>query len=364
VLEALSDATIEEMACNILRVRELPERLGDFLATHSQGRPFIAVQMLRALVEAGQLSVQRGRCLCPFVDARFDIDPVGSALATPINPALAKEAGKWVVARMGVLPYAQRRILLLIATTGCETPLSFVRDVYPAFSLDDADEQGILFALRSVISSGLVTYRHGDDWGDHAGGEKGQRGLSTYFSTLGANVFVRLAHRDTRAAILATVPPQDVSTMHHAAALWFQNATPFSHQRHHALSLLAYHWVNSRKDPATATTYLKKAIQRCRALNCEKECAAWIAQEITVIERDMSKVWTLDATKRRLIDLHHLAAEAHVKLCNTSEARRHCELLLAILNVDISSGTGVIASVSTALWGVKELARNWVRMNR
>lgn len=61
-LKRLAREAIVGMVCELLGVRSLPPRLGDFVYLRSEGLPFHAEQLVLALRDQGVLSISEGRC--------------------------------------------------------------------------------------------------------------------------------------------------------------------------------------------------------------------------------------------------------------------------------------------------------------
>ncbi|MGH9173809.1 MAG: ATP-binding protein, partial [Vicinamibacterales bacterium] len=204
-LEPLSAEAVRELVGSLSGLRvEAVGPVADRLYRETAGNPFFLHEIVRGLVEAGQIVVSEGRWEGPFIDET-------PASALPLPESLRETIG----ARVGRLTEMARTFAVAAAVTGPVFRYDIVRDA------GGWDDERALPALEELLARGFVREidtRTGFTFGHHLVREVVYADLSAprrlYWHRRVADALVRAAERlpaDQRPAAAGAI-------VHHAAA--------------------------------------------------------------------------------------------------------------------------------------------------
>ncbi len=168
-VEALNDATVDEMIAACLATTGRPAGLSEFVLQHSDGNPFTVEELLAGLVAAGTLV---------RTDKRWEI-------AGPLNPAVPASLRDSIRRRLDTLDPTARQVLGAAALLGRQ----FDWELLPGIA--DVDGRTVVDAMRAAVAEQLVE-TDGDGF--------------------------RFRHALTREAVLADLLPPERRTL--AARAW------------------------------------------------------------------------------------------------------------------------------------------------
>ena len=168
-VEALGDATVEDMIAACLATADRPAGLSEFVLLHSDGNPFTVEELLAGLVAAGTL-VRTG--------SRWEI-------TGPLSPAVPASLRDSIRRRLDALDPTARQVLGAAAMLGRQ----FDWELLPGIA--DVDGRAVVDAMRAAVAEQLIE-TDGDGF--------------------------RFRHALTREAVLADLLPPERRTL--AARAW------------------------------------------------------------------------------------------------------------------------------------------------
>jgi adenylate cyclase len=134
-LAPLAREAIDAIVCDLLRVQDIPLRLGDFIHGRCEGLPFHAEQLTLALAERGIVAVDDGRCRISTADLDIGVVP--------------QNLRELIVGRLDRLDAAQQVTAKVASLIGLGVTADAVRALHP-FPAEHARIEAMLAELAAA----------------------------------------------------------------------------------------------------------------------------------------------------------------------------------------------------------------------
>lgn len=310
-LDSLDPEGMLCLACRRLGVDSLPTSALELILDKSQGNPFFCEELASALLDAGLLVVDEGRC---EIASGVDLKAV----------SIPNHVEGVVNGRIDRLTPPQQLTLKVASIIGRIFAVRLLHDVYPI----EPERAQLLGQLESL--SGLELIRPDEPEPD----------LAYIFR-----------HVITRDVVYDLMPSAQRRTIHRAVAEWYERTqgedlAPF-------YQLLAYHWTHAH-DNLRAIDYLEKAGEQALRGGAYQEAIGFFGEAFDRNEHARPKV---DPARTARWD--HQLGEAHLSLGNLSKSREHAIRTLVPLDRPVPSRVQLPAAYAA------QIARQvWRRLRR
>ena len=299
-LDALSPEETRRLVAERLGVGEVPPPLATFVEERVAGHPFFCEELLRALLDAGVVSVRDGICT------------IGDLTAVDL-PSTVEGV---IISRLDRLTAGQQLCLKVASVIGRIFRERIVRETHPVDGERGA-VHGYLEALSGVDLTAL---------------EAPEPDLAYLFK-----------HVITRDVTYESMPFAQRQPMHRAVATWYEQN--FSADLAPYFALLAYHWARAA-NPSKTVDYLEKAGEQALHAGAFREALLFLAQAVELVERGEISV---APTRRALWEKGLGRAQYYLGALHTS--RLHNERALVALHRPVPSTTagaaiGALAGVA------------------
>ncbi len=303
-LEALPADDTEQLICQRLGVRSLPEAVCRLIHERAEGHPFFSEELAFALRDAGYIEIVDGECrLAPGIDLE----------AVPFPRTIEGV----ITRRIDRLSTEQQLAIKVASVIGRLFALSILVAIFPV------DEQKPLLAqyIQELEEYDLI--------------------LSEWSESDLRYVFKHIITQEVAYNLMLFSQRKE---LHHNVAEWYErtyadNLAPY-------YPLLAYHWVNAN-GVEKALYYLSKAAEQALQSFANQEALNFLNQ---ALELDAKNGYPTDTAIRARWLLQ--IGRAHVGLGRLSEARQNLENGLALIGEYVPG-----SSFQAILHLLKELIR-------
>ena len=289
-LEGLSDTETGAVVSARLGAREMAPDVSRFLRQQSAGNPFFAEELALVLRERGQLSLTAGGCL------------TASALHRHGSFGLPNTVRATILERIDRLSAQQQLLLKIASVIGVASPMNLLSDIFPAQ------------ARANTFASDLETIQ--------------ARHLADLEQRDGQAVLC-FRHAITQESAYSMLPPSQKRALHRSVALWYERA--YADHPEPWLPLLAHHFREAKEKPK-ALLYLGQAGEQALQAHANGEAVQFLDAALA-LERELSAPPSDCAQRRRML------AEAHLKLSELANCRKHLLDALALAGQPLPDGT-------------------------
>lgn len=300
-LETLADHDVLSVVRGRLGVDALPPAVERFVLARAEGHPLHAEELGLALRDAGSI-VCEGRA-CRLSSPGVDL----SALGIP------QSLEGVITGRIDRLTPRQQLALKTASVIGRVFGADVLREVYPA-GQEQAELPGVLENLERLDV--------------------------TRISSTDPELSYVFKHVTTHEVAYDLLLPSQRRRLHGRIAAWYERAHAADLSPH--APLLAHHWERA-EDAPRALEWLQRAAEQALRASANREAVSFLKRALDLAERAGAPLPTA-----RRAHWERMLGEAHLKLADTTAARRHLGEALA-LHGDPLPGSKASRSLDLAL---------------